>query len=139
MKKKMIQIGAAAIVAVIIFFVGWYVMNMHFGKGPAFPFVRAMELEYDISAEDVPAAEPLMTLAESEEEAKQIAEQYGITFVSFQSGVATYTTEEDPLQVIERGEKNGYPELYLNQKRELQNGQISGVDSSILEQEFIAE
>ncbi len=35
--------------------------------------------------------EPLMALVETEEAAKAIAAQYGITFVSFQAGMATYS------------------------------------------------
>ncbi len=68
-----------------------------------------------------PAAAPaegkeLTALVETEEEAKAIAEQYGIELVEFSYGVATFHTEEDPKDVIARGEENGWPSLSLNRK-----------------------
>lgn len=132
MKKKMIAIGVVA-VAVVAFFAGWYVMFVHFGRGPAFPFLpTASAAEYVVSASDASETEPLMALVDNEETAMEIAEQYGITFVSFQDGVATFYTEEDINQVLERGEKNGYPPVYINQKRELYDSQISGPDPSMI-------
>ena len=118
MNKKMIAIGAV-VAAVAVFFVGWYVMFVHFGRGPTFPFLQAKVVEFELAPGDISETAPLMALTESEEEAKTIAEQYGITFVSFQSGVATYYTDEDPWQVIDRGVENGYQALYLNQSRQL--------------------
>lgn len=50
----------------------------------------------------------------SEEEAKELAKQYGIEFVSYGLGVATFSTTEDPQEVIDRGAKEGYTPLYLN-------------------------
>lgn len=114
----MIAIGVV-VAAVVAFLAGWYVMFVHFGRGPAFPFVQAKVVKFELAPGDISRTEPLMALAESEEEAKTIAEQYGITFVSFQSGVATYYTDEDPQQVIDRGVENGYQALYLNQSRQL--------------------
>jgi len=61
----------------------------------------------------------LVALAETEEEAKAIAEQYGIELVEFSYGVATFHTEEDPRDVIARGEENGWPTLSLNGQAEL--------------------
>ncbi len=56
----------------------------------------------------------MATDVSSEEEAQKIAAQYGIDFVSFGLGVATYSTVEDPQSVIDRGEKEGLTPLYLN-------------------------
>lgn len=106
-----------AIIALIL--VGWYIMFMLWGIGPAFPFLKGEVVELEMPKGDVSETEPLMALVESEEAAKEIAEQYGITFVSFQAGVATYYTDEDLQQVISRGEENGYTPLYLNRAREL--------------------
>lgn len=104
--------------AVIVGLAGWYIAFCHFGVGPAFPLAKNV-VEFDMPTGEVSKTEPLMALPESEEEAKKIAEQYGITFVSFQSGVATYYTDEDPWQVIDKGIENGYTPLYLNQARQL--------------------
>ena len=68
---------------------------------------------------DVVEGEELIGLAETREEAEKIAETYGITLVSFEYGVATFHTEEDPTAVIDRGLKAGYPELSLNGHMEL--------------------
>lgn len=130
MNKKMIAIGVV-VIAVVAFFAGWYVMFVHFGRGPAFPFLpTASVAEYVVPVSDASETEPLMTLVDNEETAMGIAEQYGITFVSFQDGVATFYTDEDINEVLERGEKNGYPPVYINQKRELYDSQISELDPS---------
>ena len=59
--------------------------------------------------------EPLICSAESQEEAQQIAQQYGIRLVDYSYGVATFYTEEDPAEVIRRGIEAGWTELSLNQ------------------------
>ena len=57
---------------------------------------------------------PLMAAAESEEAAKELAKQYGITLVNYSDGIATFYTEEDPYAVIQKGEKNGWTPLDIN-------------------------
>lgn len=71
-------------------------------------FFEEIPVEYSQEA-------PLICSAESEEEAKQIAEQYGIQLVEFSYGVASFYTEEDPAEVIRRGLEVGWTELSLNQ------------------------
>ena len=58
----------------------------------------------------------LMCLIGNEEEARKIAQQYGITFVEFDNGVATFTTAEDLQAVIQRGKDNGYHSIEINQE-----------------------
>jgi hypothetical protein len=58
--------------------------------------------------------EELVALAESEEEAKQIAELYGISLVNFSNGVATFHTEEDLSTIIEKGKENNWTILDIN-------------------------
>lgn len=57
---------------------------------------------------------PLMACAESQEEAEALARQYGITLVAWEHGIATFHTVEDPREVIQRGIREGLPELSLN-------------------------
>ena len=57
---------------------------------------------------------PLIGAAETREEAEKIADLYGITLVDFSHGAALYHTDEDPREVIRRGQENGWPELTLN-------------------------
>lgn len=56
----------------------------------------------------------LIASVKSQEEAQELAELYGIELVKFQSGVASFHTEENPVNVIARGEANDWPRLELN-------------------------
>lgn len=56
----------------------------------------------------------LFCLAQSQEEAQEIADLYGIELVSFSEGVATFHTEDNPVDVINMGIEKGYPLLELN-------------------------
>lgn len=58
---------------------------------------------------------PLLAAVESQEEAEELAELYGITLLSVDYGIATFYTEEDPYEVIQRGEKNGWTPLDINE------------------------
>ena len=62
---------------------------------------------------------PLICSADSQEQAEQIAAQYGITLVEYSYGVASFYTEEDPAAVIRRGKEQGWVELSLNLIRDL--------------------
>lgn len=66
------------------------------------------------AAGSVAEGKELFCLADTEEEAKELAALYGITLVDFRYGVASFHTEEDPASVIARGKKNGWPSLSLN-------------------------
>ena len=133
MKKRMLTMMIGAVGVIVVALAGWYVMFVHFGKGPAFPFLpMASAAAYVVPASEAAGTESLMALIDSEETAMEMAEQYGITFVSFEDGVATFHTDEDITQVIEKGEKNGYPPLYIDQKRELYDSQISEPDPSMI-------
>ena len=56
----------------------------------------------------------MIALADTNEEAKKIAELYGIELVNFSYGVAEYETTNDPQELIALGEKNNYPTLSTN-------------------------
>lgn len=118
--KKVVKLVLLCVAVVVLLLGGWYVAFVHWGIGPAFPFLPevSMNTEY---AEPIDignlSENPLMALAETQQEAEQIAEQYGIELVSFADGVAVYCTQEDPQTVIDRGQENGYFPLYLNYTR----------------------
>ncbi len=63
---------------------------------------------------EVAKGNELFCLADSEEEAKKIAELYGIELVEFSNGVATFHTEEPLDEVIKRGQDNGWKLLEIN-------------------------
>lgn len=122
MKKKMLMVVIIVVAVIALILVGWYVVFMHFGIGPKFPLVKFSEAEIDESDLAMIADDPLMAAAETEEQAQEIAEQYNIELVSFENGIAVYSTEEDPFEVIARGQKNGYPQLSINFIRTIDGG-----------------
>ena len=63
---------------------------------------------------DYAPGKELFTLADSEEEAREIAETYGIELVEYEMGVAAYHTQEDPFEVVRRGREQGWPALEVN-------------------------
>lgn len=67
-------------------------------------------IEEEIMGEKV----SMIALADTKEEAKKIAELYGIELVNFSYGVAEYETTKDPQELIALGEKNNYPALSTN-------------------------
>ena len=64
--------------------------------------------------EDVVKGRELICLADSREEAEEIAKSYGIELVHFSSGVASFHTDGDPADVIKRGKEQGLKELSIN-------------------------
>lgn len=124
MKKKMLTVVIMIVVIIALILVGWYVMFMHFGIGPKFPFIKYDESDLGESSSVMIADNPLMADVETEEQAQEIAEQYNIELISFENGIALYHTEEDPFQVIARGEQNGYPQLSINFIRTIDGGAV---------------
>lgn len=61
----------------------------------------------------------LIALADTLEEAEEIAELYGIELSTYAYGVASYTTDKNVVELMELGEEKGYPELSLNHKQQL--------------------
>lgn len=115
MKKKMVgKIVLILLILLIVFFAGWYFLFCNMGIGPVFPFLPKQEVKMESTAVEILGESQLMTFVETEEQAKEIAEQYGIEFVSLNEGIAVYKTEEKVEDVIARGRENGYQELYLN-------------------------
>lgn len=124
MKKKMLTVVIMIVVIIALILVGWYVMFMYLGIGPRFPFIKYDESNLGESSSVMIADNPLMADVETEEQALEIAEQYNIELVSFENGIALYSTEEDPFQVIARGEQNGYPQLSINFIRSIDGGAV---------------
>lgn len=100
-------------------------MFVHFGRGPAFPFLKTVEMGEDQMQPMQIADNPLVAIADTQKEAEDIAEQYGITLVSYENGTAVYQTEEDPYEVIARGQENGYHELSVNYVRRVEEDEIT--------------
>ena len=64
------------------------------------------------------AVNQFVALADSEEEALKIAEDYGISLVSYKYGVAEYHTDEDINEVFKRG--SGKYKLHINHVNTIQ-------------------
>ncbi len=64
--------------------------------------------------EDVVKGRELICLADSREEAEQIAKDYGIELVDFAHGVASFHTAEDLGAVLERGKEKNLKQLDIN-------------------------
>ena len=56
----------------------------------------------------------LVGIFETEAEAQDAAELYGIELTSYSNKIAVFSCEGDPIELIEQGEKNGWPQLSLN-------------------------
>ena len=56
----------------------------------------------------------LLCLTQTQKEAQEIAALYGIELVCWYDGLATFRTDEDPREVIRRGEEQGWKALELN-------------------------
>ncbi len=66
-----------------------------------------------VALKAVPGKE-LYCLAETMEEAEEIAKSYDITLVTFGDGVATFTTDRNPLEVVAYGQQKGLPAISVN-------------------------
>lgn len=92
-------------------------------------FIYSNRNVYEIDSEDkqilyqAPVSEAdeykLLAQVSSEEEAKEIADLYGITLLDYLNGVARYHTDEDPTELIEMGKKKGYPLLSISQEMKI--------------------
>ena len=65
------------------------------------------------------ANKEVIALADTLEEAEEIAELYGIELSTYSYGVATYTTEKNLQELIDLGAENDYPTLTPNYEVEL--------------------
>ncbi|MCM1112097.1 MAG: hypothetical protein NC399_02460 [Muribaculum sp.] len=61
----------------------------------------------------------LTALADTEEQAQEIADLYQIELLSFADGVALYSTDQNPYELIALGQEKDYPPLSLNQIKQL--------------------
>ena len=69
----------------------------------------------------------LYCLADSADEAAEIAEQYGIELMEFDEGVATFHTEDNPSDVVAYGEENGLRHLEINRVTNIEGHPVSTV------------
>lgn len=117
MKRKMMTMITAFVIVIMVALAGWYTAFCKLGIGPAFPFLASAKMRSDDTIPAEIAEQPLMALVETQEQAQEIAELYGIEMISCEEGVAVYATDKDPYEVIDEGDKKGYPPLSVNYVR----------------------
>lgn len=121
MKNKVLTVIIVIVIITVLVLGGWYLLFTRFGVGPVPPLLPVKKLDQSQIKSLELAENQLLTLADTEEQAQEIAELYGIALFSYEGGVAVYHTEENPLEVIARGQENGYPELSLNYVNNINN------------------
>lgn len=124
MKKNMIWIILGTVVVVVLAIVVIMLLMGVFKKPEPIPFTETGkdfvvigENGSDIGKADYVTYDgyvELIALADSEDDAKEIAELYGIELKRFENGVAVFVTKENPADVIKRGEENGWPTVSVN-------------------------
>lgn len=77
------------------------------------------EVRDDLSVKTDQGNVELTALADTEEKAQEIADLYQIELLSFADGVALYSTNQDPYDLIAIGREKDYPPLSLNQIKQL--------------------
>ncbi len=121
MKRKML-LGVGLGIAAVALVAGVAGIVKYNQIQNAVPFEGALQAREDVSfngeisvgdAGLMQASELIAEVAD-EQEAQEIAELYGITLVRVTEGLAVFETEESPLEVIKRGEANGWKKLYVN-------------------------
>ena len=61
----------------------------------------------------------LLAVTQTREEAERLAAQYEITLIDWSDGLAKFRTDGDAVEVIKRGEQNGWTPLSLNSRDKL--------------------
>lgn len=77
----------------------------------------------DSTENEADEASTLTALADTLDEAQEIADLYGIELESYSYGVATYRTDKDISELINLGMENDYPTLAPNTKNYLHTAQ----------------
>lgn len=118
-KTKTIIIVAAAFAACAV--IGISILAVQRG-GLSMVFAKPKtQMIERIDIEGIAEGRELLSFAESEEDARRIAELYGITFVKYADSVAEYTTDRELEEVIAEGRERGYPTLSINYIRKMTN------------------
>ena len=100
MKRRTLIIAIGIVGIIVLVIVGWYVMFVHFGRGPAFPFLKVQKMNVESANQVMIADNSLMAEAETEADAQEIAEQYGIHFTK--SDRESLLLKMDVLYIIRR-------------------------------------
>lgn len=77
----------------------------------------------DLSEGEATESPQLTALADTLEEAQEIADLYGIELESYSYGVAAYKTDKNISELINMGLEKGYPTLAPNYKNQLHTAQ----------------
>lgn len=88
--------------------------NLKVVYSPTFDNETASPVGAVLSEDETTDSPQLTALADTSEEAQEIADLYGIELDSYSYGVAVYNTDKDISELMKLGEENGYPTLAPN-------------------------
>lgn len=116
MKKGKVRI--MGILCLLILVAGGVLIYQYGGKTKLSVPISELTAEYSSNPKE-PGKESsqLISNAGSQEEAEEIASMYQVTLLEYTDGMALYETQEPPLDVIRRGEQEGYPQMWVNSER----------------------
>ena len=114
MLKKVIA-GVVILAAVAAGVVGYHSYTNRDIYAKELAETQELGLKPTSSAETEDGQSELVAVVDSQLEADEISRLYGIKLKSYSYGVAVYTTDKDPAEVIRMGEEEGYPTLEINQ------------------------
>ena len=114
--KKIVIIAAAVLAGVAVIRVG---TEMYRRSNPM-ELAGEGVIKLDGGETDIERAS-LVATAETRAAAEEIAELYGITLVSYELKVAVYSTDKDPMELIQMGAEKGYPAIGINNSFSINN------------------
>jgi len=109
-RKMMLTIGSIAVLLAIIVIGGKVIRYI------TTPTYSLNHGETNKNGVEMSRGNTMIAKVESQEEAEEIANLYGIELLQYRNKIATFSTEKDPLELMQWGEEQGYPTLGINQE-----------------------
>jgi len=98
----------------ILLFIILMLMTVGCGREKTEMYKKETASAENASVQSYSKDKPLFAIAGSEDEAKKIADDYGIELVEYSYGVASFNTDKNLKELIEWGKAQGLPLLEIN-------------------------
>lgn len=121
MKKRWLIVLSVLVIIVVFAFGGWKMGLFDRLFPQKIEMMEEQPLEKMDEKDFIAEGRELLALVDTQEEAEEIASLYEIELVDFAEGVAVYTTDESPRDVVLRGKEAGYPNISINFVRQINN------------------
>ena len=105
-----IVIGVAAIILIATAIIGNKVGQNHLVAN------RSYETIEEKTKRDHEGSSTVIAIAETRNEAEEIAELYGIELIEYSYKTAVYITQKEAEELVRWGKEQGYPAIAINQK-----------------------